>query len=435
MLRVSLETSSSLEFSVVVPSCSMISTWTPFSARCTSFTSVLLNFRSTFACPYIVWSKDILLLTLRGLSQTSVWSKEKLLRTLRGLSHDRCLSSFRGSSPTWIPLSTPLDAGTTWFACVTLFLLTARSSSFKFSTFCSSAGWMLGVKLSSTLWGRSFALPSSCAMPSRSLDEISSFAATNSSLRFVVSIWDSFKEFSVSEILFSFSVSSISIFSFSRLLLCKRLSRLERLVRDSINSSEIISFSSKMVAIFCFMDRISISVGDIGLVESSLLLSIQLIALSRSNFSTCEALLAKLILSTFTSTVENFLMDLSFSSSSLFEICANRSSSDKSLSSASSAFSCVPTLSSNRFDASTCEESILSKPLIWCFASCISFDIWELSSFSRPSRDFKPSVTIRSVAVVSFSIGKLLSGTLFCLLTKALSTSFRRLSFSSSDNR
>ena len=174
--------------------------------------------------------------------------------------------------------------------------------------------------MSSTLCGLSLTLPC-CAILSRSLDNSSFLAVSNSSLRFAVFTLASFNCSSVNEIRVSFSVSSFSIFSFSKLLLSKRLSRLERLVRASISSSESMIFSSSMAAIFCFIDKISLSVGDIGLVESSLLpLSILLMALSRSNFSTCDALRAKLILSTFVSAVENFLIDLSFSSFSLFEI-------------------------------------------------------------------------------------------------------------------
>ena len=422
LVKLAVEAPSLLECSGVVPSSALsVSTWIPFSTLCTNRTSVLLIFRSIL------------------LTDPSVRSKDNLRLTVRRLSNDRILTSFRCSfPPTCIPLSTLTrdTAAGTLFSCVTLLRLTVKSSSFKFSTFCSSTGWRLGVKFSSTLCGRSLTLPSGCAIPSRSLDDNSFFAVSNSSFKFAVSFWASFNCASVNEILFSFSVSSFSIFSFSKLLLSKRFSRLERLVRDSISSSESMSFSSSMAAIFCFIDKISLSMGDISPVESSLLLSILLMALSRSNFSTCDALRAKLILSTFASPVENFLIDLSFSSSSLFEIWANRNSSDKSLSSASRVLSCVPTLSSNRFDSSTCEDWIFSKPLIWCFASCINLDICELSSFSRPRRDLKPSVSILSVAVVSFSTGRLLvSWTLFCLLSKAFSTSFRRLSFSSSDNK
>ena len=244
----------------------------------------------------------------------------------------------------------------------------------------------------------------------------------------------SLKCFCTTEIRCSFSSSSCSIFLFSRPLLSSRFSKLERLVRDSISSSESISLSSSTSAILCFIDNISASLGDIGVLVSSLiLLSMLFMTLSSSNFSIWDVLRARIILSTFLSATENFLIDLSFSSSSLFEICANFSSLDKSLSSPSSTFNCVPTLSSSLLEVSTCEDSIRSKPLIWYFASSINFDICEVSSLSFPSRDFKPSVTILSVAVVSFSMGILLSGLLLFLLPKATSNSLRRICFSSSD--
>ena len=131
--------------------------------------------------------------------------------------------------------------------------------------------------------------------------------------------------------------------------------------------------SSSMAAILRFIERISRSLGDMG--PLSLFRSMLCITLSRSSFSTCDALRARLMLSTFSSAVENLVMDRNFSSSSFFEICAILRSSERSLSSPSRASSFVPILSCNRLEVSTCVDSMLSKRFIWCLASCISFAV------------------------------------------------------------
>ena len=304
-------------------------------------------------------------------------------------------------------------------------------SSFKVSALFFRVTWLLGVKFSSTLCPRSLPFSLDCANSPVSLFT-SPKAVSSSSLRCTVSFCASIKLSSATEILFSFSVSSFSNFWFSSPLLSKRLSRLERLLWEAINASERFNLSSSMAAILRFIERISRSLGDMG--PLSLFRSMLCITLSRSSFSTCDALRARLMLSTFSSAVENLVMDRNFSSSSFFEICAILRSSERSLSSPSRASSCVPILSCNRLEVSTRADSMLSKRFIWCLASCISFAVWELSSFSCPRRVFSPSVTILSVSVVSCSIGRLLSGSLVFLLARAFSTPFRTFSFSSFDS-